>query len=183
MCLAPWVGLGCYPPPGRHGGRCPKVLSTPPGWDSVGMGCPSMGDPGHKPVSPLGAQEEVTPRMLGHAGDVQGGPRAAEIPWTSEPASPDAWGASARCAEPQNLPKRLSAGTWASLWVLPTALQAASSQTLASGRATPTLPGQCLRLPPAPPGDSGSCPSLLSVLGGLLSSPCCYFPSSEQGGE
>lgn len=94
---------------------CSAPLQVP-GWDSVGTGHPSMEDPGHRPVPPLGAQEEVTPRMLSHAGAVWGTLGAMGLLRPSGTLSllpPDSWGASARLTEPQNLPKGLSPGIWA----------------------------------------------------------------------
>lgn len=55
-----------------------------------------------------------------------------------------------------------------------------------SGKDTPASTGQCLWLrwlSPPLAGDTGSCSIYLTVLGELLSSICCYFPSPKQGGK
>lgn len=121
-CVLPGVGSRCRVVSGSRGCVCGmlpfsgQVWGMVPGWDSVETGHPSMGDPGHRPVPPLGAQEEVTPRMLCHAGAVRGTLGAMGLLRPSGTLSllpPDSWGASARLTESQNLPKGLSPGIWA----------------------------------------------------------------------
>lgn len=73
LSVSPGQGVGalwCHPSPWGH---CPQHQ---PGWDSEGLR-PSP----HSPSPPWGAQQEGTPVL----GTVRA-PRAAEIPWISEPA-------------------------------------------------------------------------------------------------
>lgn len=200
LCLAPVGGyVGCCPSLGRHWGMLPCGAQHPSGClaGTVGTGSPSTGDPGHKPIPPLGAQEEVTPGVLGHAGGVQGTLGAAGLLRSPGPLSllpPDAWGASARLTEPPNLPKGFLQAHGLCPWVLHAAGLGAQhsppgclSQNLALGkiRAGARLGNAC-GSPPLPSplsGDAGSCPSLLSGVGELLPSTCGYFPSPKVGSK
>ncbi|NXV22625.1 UN13A protein, partial [Cepphus grylle] len=134
-------------------GWSPTALSSPPGtW--LGQHGDRVPKHGRSWAQTHPARGEVTPRMLGHAGNAQGALGAMGLlrsPAPPSPLPPDAQGVSARIPEPQNLPKGLPLATGA---VPPSGCsrcRAACSQNPALGKSHASIslamPGTPLSLP------------------------------------
>lgn len=202
-CVSPGVGSRCRVVFGSHGCVCGVLPTSRQAWGMLSHGAqhPSRCLAGTAwgqgtqawEIPPLGAQEEVTPRMLSHAGAVRGTLGAMGLLRSSGTLSllpPDSWGASARLAEPQNFPKGFSPGMWALGAPHCQVQQSLPGHPLSKhsfqGRTCQHRLGNACGSPwlsPPLAGDTGSCSIYLTVLGELISSICCYFPSPKQGGE